>query len=296
MKGIDVSKWQGVIDWNKVKTDFAIIRLGLGDNLESQDDVQFLNNVNGCINNNIPFGVYIYSYAKNLAGEQSIASEIEHCLRQLRKISKKPFCVYIDMEDKSTIYLKKLMLTNYAIEFCRKITEAGYKAGVYANENWFKNYLDCSKISSLGYSIWCAKYSDSKPQISSSYDIWQNTDNGSIEGINGAVDTNIMYNNITGASENKTSNEEIALQVINGLWGNGNDRKRRLISAGYNYEEIQRIVNSKMSALKEYYVIQRGDNLSKIAKRYKTTVNKLVQWNNIKNANLIYPGQKIRVK
>ena len=94
-----------------------------------------------------------------------------------------------------------------------------------------------------------------------------------------------MYNNITGVSENKPSNEEIALQVINGLWGNGNDRKNRLISAGYNYEEIQAIVNSKMSALKEYYVIQRGDNLSKIAKRYKTTVNKLVQWNNIKNSN-----------
>ena len=66
MKGIDVSKWQGVIDWSKVKTDFAIIRLGLGDNLESQDDAQFLNNVNGCINNNIPFGVYIYSYALHL--------------------------------------------------------------------------------------------------------------------------------------------------------------------------------------------------------------------------------------
>ncbi len=198
LKGIDVSSHNGDIDWGVVKSqiDFAIIRLGYGDNIEGQDDRNFLNNVNGCINNNIPFGVYIYSYATNLVGNASIQSEIEHTKRQLSKISQKPFCVYIDMEDNSTIYLQKLMLTNFALEFCKQIKNAGYKAGVYANENWFKNHLNCSTIASYGYSIWCAKYSSYKPVISSNYDIWQYTSEGRLNGINTVVDMNNMYNNI----------------------------------------------------------------------------------------------------
>lgn len=198
LKGIDVSSHNGEINWNIVKSqiDFAIIRLGYGDNVERQDDSYFIKNVNGCIDNNIPFGVYIYSYALNLGGNESIQSEIEHTKRQLSKISQKPFCVYIDMEDDSTIKLGKTMLTNFALEYCKQITQAGYKAGVYANENWFKNYLQVSTIASYGYSIWCAKYSSNKPVISSNYDIWQYTSEGRLNGINTVVDMNNMYNNI----------------------------------------------------------------------------------------------------
>ena len=84
MKGIDVSSYQGEINWRIVKNnvDFAIIRLGYGDDVESQDDECFLNNVKGCIDNDIPFGVYLYSYAKNIAGNESIDSEVNHCLRK----------------------------------------------------------------------------------------------------------------------------------------------------------------------------------------------------------------------
>ena len=198
LKGIDVSSHQGEIDWGKVKSqiDFAIIRLGYGDNIERQDDSYFVKNVNGCINNNIPFGVYIYSYALNLGGSESIQSEIEHTKRQLSKISKKPFCVYIDMEDASTEKLGKTLLTNFALEYCKQITQAGYKAGVYANQNWFQNFLQCSTIASYGYSIWVAKYSDSKPNITSNYDIWQYSDKGHIDGINGNCDMNYMIKDI----------------------------------------------------------------------------------------------------
>lgn len=299
MKGIDVSSHQGVIDWSKVKSqvDFAIIRLGYGDNVTSQDDRCFSRNVKGCIDNNIPFGVYIYSYATNLGGNASIQSEIDHTKRVLSKISKKPFCVYIDMEDNSTIKLGKMMLTNFAIEFCKQITKEGYKAGVYANENWFKNYLQVSTIASYGYSIWCAKYSSNKPNITSNYDIWQYSDRGSVSGITGNVDMNTMLNNIIGQATKK-SIDELAKEVINGKWGNGEDRKKRLTNAGYNYQEVQNKVNqlvgSKPKA--EYYTVKSGDNLTKIAKKYGTTVSQLVKWNNIKNANLIYAGQKLRVK
>ena len=344
LKGIDISSHNGNIDWGKVKSqiDFAIIRLGYGDNVERQDDSYFIKNVNGCINNNIPFGVYIYSYALNLGGSESIQSEVDHTKRMLSKISRKPFCVYIDMEDDSTIKLGKTLLTDFALEFCKQITQAGYRAGVYANENWFRNYLQVSTIASFGYSIWCAKYSEYKPNITSNYDIWQCSSTGRINGINGVVDMNNMYNNIIGnqptnektidelakeviagkygngevrkkalgdkynqvqervnqlLKQPKKSVEEIAKEVIAGKWGNGNDRKNRLTNAGYNYNEVQNKVNSLLgSNNKVYYIIKSGDNLSSIAKKHGTTVNQLVQWNNIKNPNLIYPNQKIRVK
>ena len=299
MKGIDVSSWQETINWSKVKgqIDFAIIRLGYGDNIERQDDKYFFNNVNGCIANNIPFGVYIYSYATNLGGNASIQSEVDHCKRLLSKIGKKPFCVYIDMEDASTQKLGKTQLTNFALEFCKQITNAGYRAGVYANQNWFQNYLNPSTIASYGYSIWCAKYSDNKPNISSNYDIWQYSDDGRIVGINGKVDMNKMVNNIIGQQPTKKSIDELANEVINGKWGNGEDRKNRLTSAGYNYQEVQNRVNQILGANnKVYYTVKSGDTLSAIAKKYGTTVNQLVAWNNIKNPNLIYVGQKIRVK
>ena len=99
----------------------------------------------------------------------------------------------------------------------------------------------------------------------------------------------------------RKSNEEIAREVINGQWGNGEDRRNRLTQAGYNYSEVQAIVNrilnggsSRSSA--EYYTVKSGDTLSGIAARYGTTVKQLVAWNNISNPNLIYPGQKFRVR
>lgn len=97
----------------------------------------------------------------------------------------------------------------------------------------------------------------------------------------------------------KKSNDEIANEVIAGKWGNGNTRKSKLQAAGYDYNTIQNLVNKKLSVTsssKQYYTIQSGDTLSEIAARYGTSVSQLQSWNGIKNANLIYAGQTIRVK
>lgn len=103
--------------------------------------------------------------------------------------------------------------------------------------------------------------------------------------------------NAVNAKLSKKSNYEIAQEVIAGKWGNGNDRKQRLTSAGYNYSVIQAIVNKLMGADKAvYYTVRSGDTLSGIASRYGTTYQKLAQMNGITNPNLIYPGQRIRVK
>lgn len=96
--------------------------------------------------------------------------------------------------------------------------------------------------------------------------------------------------------ETKKSNSEIVAEVLAGKWGNGSDRKARLTAAGYNYQEIQNGVNNALKAQNTTYTIKSGDTLSGIAKKYNTTVKKLQTLNNIKNANLIYAGQVIKVK
>ena len=93
------------------------------------------------------------------------------------------------------------------------------------------------------------------------------------------------------------TNDQIANEVIAGMWGNGDDRKQRLTSAGYNYTVIQAIVNKLMGANKAvYYTVRSGDTLSGIASKYDTTYQHLAQINGIANPNKIYAGQKIRVK
>ena len=92
----------------------------------------------------------------------------------------------------------------------------------------------------------------------------------------------------------------IADEVIAGKWGNGNDRKNKLQAAGYDYNAVQAEVNKKLGSgsgsSAQYYTIQSGDTLSEIAQEYGTSVSRLQSWNGIKNANVIYAGQKIRVK
>ena len=104
-RGIDVSSYQGKIDWEKVKPyiDFAIIRCGFGNNLRSQDDVYYERNVEMCKRLNIPFGVYLYSYATTL---DDARSEVEHTLRLIRN-KKLEYPVFLDVESKRQMSLPK---------------------------------------------------------------------------------------------------------------------------------------------------------------------------------------------
>ena len=92
---------------------------------------------------------------------------------------------------------------------------------------------------------------------------------------------------------------ELAQEVLDGKWGNGQERYDRLTIAGYDYNAVQKEVNRLVKAkqtTKEYYTVKKGDTLSSIAKKYNTTVDKLVKLNNIKDKNKIYVDQKIRVR
>lgn len=115
-------------------------------------------------------------------------------------------------------------------------------------------------------------------------------------------DYSVIQSLVNQKSGNKPSLKDIttiAKEVIAGKWGNGNDRKSKLEAVGYNYSDVQKKVNElsgNASSSVQYYKIQSGDTLSKIAKKYGTSINQLMSWNNIKNANKIYAGQKIRVR
>jgi LysM repeat protein len=106
----------------------------------------------------------------------------------------------------------------------------------------------------------------------------------------------------TPAAPAKKSVDEIASEVIAGKWGNGDDRRNRLTTAGYNYSAVQSKVNEKLGATAEqsavYYTVKRGDTLSAIASKYGTSVSAIQKLNSslIKNVNLIQVGWRIRVK
>lgn len=196
-KIIDVSYHNGKIDWAKVKehVDGAIIRCGYGSDLGKQDDKMFLENVNGCIANGIPFGVYLYSYAKTLEASKS---EAAHVLRLVGPFKDKlSYPVYYDLEEKGT----ESGAADRAIEFGNILEENGYWCGVYANQHWWNAYLK-GKLDR--FTKWVAKYGANngvpgeKPDIASTYDIWQYSSRGSIPGISGNVDVNICYRDLPG--------------------------------------------------------------------------------------------------
>ncbi|MDY4996778.1 MAG: GH25 family lysozyme [Bacilli bacterium] len=301
MKGIDISSYQGTVNFQKIKESeyqFVIIRLGFGDNIFSQDDQKLQYNLAKCIEYGIPYAFYFVTYAKNFNGQESVDSEIEHTKRLIKSTT--PFCIFYDMEVDSIKYLGKNTLTNQAIKYCDYFKNQGYQVGIYANKDWYTNYLDYDKLKSKNYKIWLAHYGIEKPSLEC--DLWQYTDKGKVEGIyENTVDLNIMYKNLLLATSNASTNkqtEELVQEVIEGKWGNGEERKNKLIRSGYSYEEIQKKVNEKLNSnlRKEIeYKVKKGDTLSKIAKENNTTVEKLVKINNIKNPNLIYVGQKIRI-
>ena len=194
MRGIDVSAWQGTIDWAKVKgqIDFAIIKLGnIGDNTKFWDDDRFERNYNECVRLGIPVGVYVYSYTNRIENIEACANETVKYLAG-RKLQ---LPVYIDMEDAEIAVEGKENLTKMIFKFNEIIERAGYWAGVYANRNWFDNYLNKDSIKKR-FTTWIAHYGISEDNYKGQYDMMQYTSKGTINGINGNVDMNNMYRDL----------------------------------------------------------------------------------------------------
>ena len=169
--------------------DFAIIRCGFGMDEPGQDDDRWEYNVSECERLDIPYGVYLYSYADSTT---RASKEADHTLNLLRGHNPQ-LPVYYDLEETSLESTSnRTLLANMAKTYCNKIENAGYEAGVYSNTNWWNNYLTSSVFDQ--WDRWVAQY-NYECRYEGEYTLWQCTSTGKVDGIKGNVDINFMFNN-----------------------------------------------------------------------------------------------------
>ena len=192
-QGIDVSEHQGRINWDAVKAsgiDFAILRVGFGaPSFGGRVDYQFNRNISECERLGIPYGVYIYSYAWDDQQAADEASMVINCLSGHNP----RLPVYYDLEDNSIIADgRQAGLASRAQVFCNSISAAGFKPGIYANLNWFNSILTDSVFKSSSWDHWIAQYNP-RCDYTGNYSFWQYSSSGKVSGINGNVDMNYAY-------------------------------------------------------------------------------------------------------
>ena len=190
--GIDVSSWQGKINWEKVKNSgktFAILRIGT----TKGKDTYFEENYKSAKNAGINIGCYFYTYATTVEAAKKDAETVLSWLdgKQLE------YPVYYDMENSAQLGngITTEMRTKMCLAFLDKMAENGWFSGTYANGNWFSNYLDKGKLGEK-YELWLASWMDSglpSRDYSSQYGLWQYTDSGKVDGISTAVDLDVAY-------------------------------------------------------------------------------------------------------
>lgn len=190
-KGIDVSNYQGTIDWNKVKADgvnFVIIRAGWGKNGR---DSKFKSYIDGALSVGLDIGVYWFLYAKN---EKDIIANANSCVSVIGaykdKINMK---VWADWEYDSDNYCKglsKATRTEWVKLFCKEVAKKGFEVGIYANPDYIKNKFN----DITDYPLWLAYYSNTK----GSYNplIWQYSSKGRVKGISGNVDLDEFFGEV----------------------------------------------------------------------------------------------------
>ena len=301
IKIIDVSKWNGVIDFRQVIADGVrgvIIRAGFGSHSKNKDPY-FDVNYRGAKAVGLGVGAYWYAYADTVSGARI---EAEACISVIAG-KQFEYPVYFDIEEKNQLLKGKAFCTNIATIWCDTLKLNGYLPGLYMSKSHLEDYIDSTLAKR--YPIWVAQYADTCT-YKGKYGMWQYTDKGRVKGIKTDVDLDWCYEDYPAKVRNEGINgfkklkplSIIVSEVIAGKWGNGEIRREKLVSAGYNYEEVQKQVNTILTEKAEsnYYVIKKGDTLSAIAKAHNTTVNKLKSLNKIANANKIVAGQKIRIR
>ncbi len=219
IKGIDVSKWNGAIDWPTVANygmGFAILRITEKGNVI---DSTFEVNYKGCTANSIPVGVYKYSYAVNVSEIQYEAKKVIEVLNG-RKLD---YPVFLDIEDKCQENLSKSLVMQMIDAFREIIIKAGYQFGIYCGYSWYQYQLpdDAKK-----YDCWLAAYpsqDDGTMQIRLKPAAgigWQYSSKATIPGISGKVDRNVFYKDYT-ATKNENKGEDTVkktkLQIIHAI-------------------------------------------------------------------------------
>lgn len=262
IKGIDISEHNGNVDMQKIKEDgieFVILRIGYGKHQNQIDDT-FKVNYESAIKNDIPVGIYLYSYATNIDDAKSEAQLVLNNIKGL----KIEYPIFIDMEDIDDYKKERNVSDETCIDicetFCTEIENAGYYAGIYASLHWLNTKINSSKLNR--FDKWVAQWNNSC-EYRKSYGMWQYSNAGKVNGINGNVD---------------------------------------LDYAIYDYLNIIKNANlnhlNEINANIAYYTVKPGDNLSTIAEQYNMTWQELYNINkNIigDNPNLINVGLKLKI-
>ncbi|MFR9027513.1 MAG: GH25 family lysozyme [Clostridium sp.] len=187
-RGIDVSRWQGEINWSQVAADDVSFVM-LGTRSKGAVDPYFHRNIQQASAAGVKVGVYIYSLAVTVEMAEAEADFVLDLIHDY-PVS---YPVAFDMEDSTQGNLSKEELAAIANAFCKKISDSGYYPIVYANENWLKNKLD---MSLMDYPVWVARYS-ARPSYQNPV-MWQATSTGSVKGINGNVDIDFQFKDFSG--------------------------------------------------------------------------------------------------
>ncbi|MCR5601092.1 MAG: glycoside hydrolase family 25 protein [Ruminococcus sp.] len=189
--GIDVSVWQGKIDWSKVKSSgksYAIIRAGYG-NLATQRDKYFEANVKGAQAAGIDCGAYWYSYAES---PEDAVLEAEACYEVIKGY-KFQYPVYYAIEDTCFSSMSSQEITAIVNAFCSTLEKKGYYVGIKSYANFLNTRLDASIYSK--YDVWVSHYGVTKPDFSKNYNMWQYSNEEKVNGINGYVNSDYAYLN-----------------------------------------------------------------------------------------------------
>ena len=276
IKGIDVSSWQGVVDYRKVKAsgiNFVIIRAGFGREV-SQKDNCFEQNYKNAKAAGLDIGAYWYSYADSA---EDAVREAKACMEVI-KGKKFEYPIFFDLEEQSQFAKGKNFCDSVIKAFCGELEKNGYLAGLYCSTYYLNNYI--SNAVAGKYALWVAQYNYRCTYTANKYGIWQYSSEGRINGISGNVDMdycytdypNIVktggYNGYKKATKKTTSTattikkktvDELAKEVIAGKWAAGDERKQKLTAAGYNYNAVQKRVNELMAKL----VLKSVDEIAK---------------------------------
>lgn len=243
---IDVSQWQGRIDWDTLRPHIngVIIRCGFGMDMVNQDDWQWARNVSECERLGIPYDVYFYSYSNG----SSTRSEISHCLRCIK--GHHPGKVWLDLEERSL----RSAFRRVAEEFCAAMEEAGYPSGIYVGQE----FLGAELAGFHTYEKWIPAYGSNyggrmfdwaKPTIGLPMAAWQYTSTAIFPGITGNVDNSVFFRAfhdvqpikpVTPTEAPTGSTLEVAVQVMIGRYGADEARKQAL---GSRYDEVQGFIN-----------------------------------------------------
>ena len=280
LRGIDVSRWQGQIDFNAVKRsgiEFVIIQAGYGKSV-TQKDTYFEQNYIRAKAAGLKVGAYWFSYAKT---PEEAKQEAQTCAEVI-KGKQFDFPIYYDLEnDIKSCYFPfntgKANCSAMVNAFCTELEKLGYFAGLYISRSPLQTHI--TKEVAQRFALWIAEYG-TKLNYNGQYGIWQNSATGRIVGVIGYVDLDIA---------------EIDYSSI-------------IIKGGFNGYPKQKEEKPKDEKPKETkpspapkepeyidYVIQKGDTLTHIAKAFGTTIAKLKEINKIKNVNLIYAGDVIKI-